>query len=238
MKLHALASATIVVTLLLSAATAQESGTEPAQPTVDEKLLDSLGEDLLEGLDDIPTDPGFDESGTDPGDKPLLDQLEGEDIGAEGENDLSRISRQMRLVQERIAQQEVSQKTQELQQQIVADLDALIEQIQHNMQRQSSPKSGSQSQQTGGDVKQPSNQPNAGQSRPNEKPARESGEELTERSADPADAEAIQALVKRVWGHLPDRVRQEMQNATVEEFLPKYQELIEDYFRRLAEEQR
>jgi hypothetical protein len=232
----------VALLLMSSAVFAQEVGTgdKPAEPSVDEKLLDSLGGDLLEGLDDIPTDPSFDQpEAGDPAEKPLLDQLEGEDIGAEGENDLSRISRQMRLVQERIAQQEVSEKTQGLQKQIVADLDALIKQIQQQQKKQQGSPSSSKAQTPGGEVKQPSNQPNAGQpQQPSEKPARTSDDELTQRNATPTDAAAMQAMIKRVWGHLPDRVRQEMQNASVEEFLPKYQELIEDYFRRLAEEER
>ncbi len=239
MKMPLLSAALLGATLSFTAASAQPAGTgeQPADAALDEKLLDSLGGDLLEGLDDLPTDPGFDQPDADPADKPLVDQLEGEDIGAEGENDLSRISRQMRLVQQRIAQEEISQKTQDLQQQIVTDLDALIRQLQQQKKKQGKP-SNSKTQNPGGEIKQPSNQPNAGQSTPNEKPSQDSEEKLAERDANPADAAAMQAMVKRVWGHLPDRVRQEMQNAAVEEFLPKYQELIEDYFRRLAEEER
>jgi hypothetical protein len=45
-----------------------------------------------------------------------------------------------------------------------------------------------------------------------------------------------QNLLKAVWGHLPERVRQEVQNASVEQFLPKYEKLIEDYYKRLAED--
>lgn len=242
MKMKMLLVAAMLTFWASSSAIAQQPGTgdKPAEPSVDEKLLDSLGGDLLEGLDDIPTDPSFDQpdGNADPTDKPLIDQLEGEDIGAEGENDLSRISRQMRLVQERIAQQEVSETTQGLQKQIVADLDALIKQIQQQQKKKQGSPSSSKTQNPGGEVKQPNNQPNAGQpQQPNEKPSRNSEERLTERDADPTDAAAMQAMIKRVWGHLPDRVRQEMQNASVEEFLPKYQELIEDYFRRLAEEE-
>lgn len=240
MKMKMLLIAAVLTLWVSALALAQQAGTgdKPAEPSVDEKLLDSLGGDLLEGLDDIPADPSFDQpDATNPDDKPLLDQLEGEDIGAEGENDLSRISRQMKLVQARISQQEVSEKTQDLQKQIVADLNTLIKQIQQQQKKQQGSPSSSKTQNPGGEVKQPSNQPNAGQpQQPNDKPSRNSEEKLTERDAKPADAEAMQALVKRVWGHLPDRVRQEMQNASVEEFLPKYQELIEDYFRRLAEE--
>lgn len=210
---------------------------EPAQ-TLDEQLLDDLGGDLLEGLDDVPLDPAFDdaEETADPDDRKLLDQLEGEDIQPGGEDELTRIGRQMRLVERRIAEQEVSEKTQDLQQQIVADLEALIEQLKKRKQ-QSSPGSSSQAQKPkSSDVKQP-DQPDAGQQKPSDKPASDSVERLGEQNPSLADTEAMQALVKRVWGHLPDRARQEMQNATVEEFLPKYQQVIEDYFRRLAEEE-
>ena len=46
------------------------------------------------------------------------------------------------------------------------------------------------------------------------------------------------ALVKQAWGHLPERIREQMPNTASEEFLPKYEEVIEDYFQRMAEEGR
>jgi hypothetical protein len=43
-------------------------------------------------------------------------------------------------------------------------------------------------------------------------------------------------MLRRVWGDLPERERDEMlQLQPPEEFLPKYELLIEAYFRRLAE---
>ncbi|MCA9269945.1 MAG: hypothetical protein KDA41_15800, partial [Planctomycetales bacterium] len=83
---------------------------------------------------------------------------------------------------------------------------------------------------------QPGQQPDAGQQAAGQQPARNSTQRLGEQTVSAADAEAMEALVKRVWGHLPDRARQELQNASVEEFLPKYQQVIEEYFRRLAEQ--
>ena len=85
-------------------------------------------------------------------------------------------------------------------------------------------------------VQQPDQQPDQGQQKPSNKPATDSTERLGQENAASSDAAALEALVKQVWGHLPDRARQEMQNATVEDFLPKYQQAIEDYYRRLAEE--
>jgi len=42
--------------------------------------------------------------------------------------------------------------------------------------------------------------------------------------------------LRRVWGHLPDKVREEMGSSFSEQFLPKYERLIEEYYKRLAEE--
>ena len=47
-------------------------------------------------------------------------------------------------------------------------------------------------------------------------------------------SEALGALIKQLWGELPPQARQTMRNAPVEDVLPKYQELIEEYFRRLS----
>jgi hypothetical protein len=42
--------------------------------------------------------------------------------------------------------------------------------------------------------------------------------------------------VRAVWGHLPEKLREEMQQAFKESDLPKYRPLIEQYFRAIAEQ--
>jgi hypothetical protein len=44
-----------------------------------------------------------------------------------------------------------------------------------------------------------------------------------------------EALSRGVWGHLPERVRREIDAITTEQYHPKYRRLIEDYYRRLSE---
>ena len=44
------------------------------------------------------------------------------------------------------------------------------------------------------------------------------------------------AVIRRLWGQLPEHARGQMLQSPVEEFPPKYEVLIEEYFRRLAEE--
>jgi hypothetical protein len=43
-------------------------------------------------------------------------------------------------------------------------------------------------------------------------------------------------MLKRVWGHLPPRLREQLSSGMAEEFLPKYEKLIEEYYQRLVEE--
>ncbi len=170
----------VVITLMLSAVTvAHDQSNIKSATTLDDTLLDELsGDGLLDGLDDIPVDPAFKEKGDntpiDPKDQKLLDELgEGEDIELGGEDELTRIARQMREVQRRMEGKEVSKQTQELQEKIVADLDALIKQLQQQ-KKQSSSSSSSPSQPRNQDVQQPDAQPDAGQDKPSNKPAQDS----------------------------------------------------------------
>ncbi|MBI3465067.1 MAG: hypothetical protein HY000_18725 [Planctomycetes bacterium] len=43
-------------------------------------------------------------------------------------------------------------------------------------------------------------------------------------------------MVKAVWGHLPAKLRDEMQQAFKETNLPKYSTMIERYFQAIAEQ--
>ncbi|NLE39200.1 MAG: hypothetical protein GX621_14350 [Pirellulaceae bacterium] len=52
------------------------------------------------------------------------------------------------------------------------------------------------------------------------------------------DPERARAMMKELWGELPPRRREQMLQLPVEEFLPGYELLIEEYFRRLSEEKR
>jgi hypothetical protein len=79
-------------------------------------------------------------------------------------------------------------------------------------------------------------QPGAGTGDPIVGPSRsgpsgiEFGPTSSNRAVDPKQ------VVGRLWGHLPDRLRHEMQSSFSEQFLPQYERLIEDYYKRLAEE--
>ena len=55
-----------------------------------------------------------------------------------------------------------------------------------------------------------------------------------------AELLAMRNALKDVWGHLPPKLREQMQSGSFafEQFLPKYEHLIEAYYTRLAEERK
>ena len=247
----------IVCTAASVAATADER--DPARPpdaesssdeelSLDALLLESLDDELLEGLDDLDRPPP-DATGLEPMIEPpgrlpseldaqLLEQLgDGEDIGQESTNPLVAIGRQMRVVEELISRSITSGRTQRLQGQIIADLDQLIEQLKSQC------KSGQSEGGGGAPNKRPGSKPGAksqggsGENRGDNRPARESADRIGAAGPDDAELDRMKQMLKHVWGHLPPKVREQMQSGAIEEFLPKYEKLIEDYYSRLAKDE-
>ncbi|MCO6454996.1 MAG: hypothetical protein J5I93_06825 [Pirellulaceae bacterium] len=234
-------------------ALAQESPpASPAPPASSNPgggLLDDLSKDLLEGLDKPAapksTLPGQPQPGQPPpaSKPPTGGDLPGEpgdvppEPGTEGpaeDHPLLQIGSRMRGVERRIAGYDTSVETQTLQQEIVADLESLIAQLQKQCNSASQNSSSSSQQagsQTGGQGTQAAEQAST-------QPVRDSTDRLGKTNPDQLEGEQVRDLVKQVWGHLPARVRELMRTAAVEEFLPKYERQIEAYYRRLAEEDR
>jgi hypothetical protein len=67
--------------------------------------------------------------------------------------------------------------------------------------------------------------------------ARDSTDRLDRSWAKPVDKGEINETVKALWGQLPERSREQMLQSFSDEFLPKYELEIEQYYRRLSEEQ-
>jgi hypothetical protein len=102
----------------------------------------------------------------------------------------------------------------------------------------------SSSQGAKGGAKKPKGKPGSGnkagtgENQGSNRPAKDS----TTRMGGPADGRAalerMKEMLNDVWGHLPPKVREQLQSSAPEEFLPKYEKLIEEYYKRLAEEER
>jgi hypothetical protein len=121
-----------------------------------------------------------------------------------------------------------------VQQQVVAQLDALIAELSKQCQ-------GGQCQPSDQPQQSQRSQPKPSQSSKSagrgESPARDSSDPLNRASAQAVDKGNIDSVVKNLWGHLPQRNREQMLQSFSTEFLPKYELEIEQYYRRLSEEQ-
>lgn len=225
---------------------------KPVADSLDDELLKGLGGDPQGDVSEKPAKPtekpdARKEQGGKPAspgkpadnlDDELLKGLGGEDIGDEQENPLVRLSRQMREAEKMLEGSKrgsTDQKLHEKQDKIVADLAKLIEEAKKN-KSQSSSSSSKSSQQTASRDKaqQPKNGEPSGSNKPSNQPAKDSSNQLTKRDAQRPDMAQMNDLLKDVWGQLPERMRQQMMQSSVEEFLPKYELLIEDYFKALS----
>jgi len=218
-----------------------------AQPpsTLDEELLEGLGSDPLDPVDRQSAEPGAprgedgEASGRD--DEEWQERLRrelGDAAEKESDNPLLEIARKMRDAQGRLDRHDAGSTTQIVQKQIVDDLEKLIDEARKAAKQSAGGQSRAQAVAARKPVGQPpaGGQPQGGQ--PSDRPAAESTQRPRTASGRPreVDLEQVRAIIKELWGELPEREREQMLESPPTEFLPKYELLIEGYFRRLAEE--
>jgi hypothetical protein len=140
----------------------------------------------------------------------------------------------MREVQSLIAARKVDEPTQRLEQSILADLDALVEQARRQQRTASTGNTGGgrQESNTGGADKRGADAGTGtvGDTTGNQGTGRTGQGEV--RVVDPV---LTRAMLRDAWGQLPPQVRDAMgQNPDVR-FLPQYQADLEKYYRRLID---
>jgi hypothetical protein len=164
-----------------------------------------------------------------------LAELVLQSLSAVDDNPLLIIAGQMRQSADLIRGNDSGAATQTLQERIVAELEQLIEQARKAPQQSPGGSSNLQpdsSHTPSGPM--PSQQASSPQ-KPSQKPAAGDQRNGTGETKQP-DAAQVRALMEQVWGTLPQHQREQVRQIPAEEFLPKYRPLIEEYFRRLAEE--
>jgi hypothetical protein len=199
--------------LVASPALADEPPAKSPAKSLDAQLLDGLDADLLKDL------PGT----AKPANPSEVGQPQEASVAT---NPLAIVSERMREAQRRIAGRDTSAQTQAVQKQIEADLAKLIEQAQQACAARSKAGSGAgqQAGNTGGN--------------PTAAPPRDSTNRIERGAKEAVEAADVKDVLRRFWGHLPDKVREQLQSSLSEEFLPKYERVIEDYYRKLAEDPR
>jgi hypothetical protein len=194
--------------------TTKKSAEKPTLEPAGKRIRDPLDDELLKGLD-----------------------VEGAPAEGEDSDPFVRLNRQMRKVESLIAQSKLDPATQQLQQKIVHDLEELIKKLQQQKSSSSSSSKSSSKQQTArrDKVKQPGAEKGKNGAQDSDQPSKESSAQLRQRKARQAALDQMQDLLgKGVWGQLPQKTRDQMLQSSVDQFLPKYELLIEEYFKAIA----
>jgi len=246
---------TLIVVLALPLATGRAAPARAQskdKPSVDEQLRDRLRAGAMDDVDrelfgprqDQPArkDAPDDRKGPAQGPSEDMKQKLSRELGAaavrEGDDPRLSIARQMREVESLIAQARSGEPTQQTQEQILAELDKLIQQARKRCRQCNSPDTQSQTTAERKEVKQPGTKPGGGRGKSKSKAARDSTAKPGQSEAKKPELEQVRAMIEeQLWGDLPPRQRQQLLQLPMEEFLPKYESLIIEYFQRLSEEQ-
>jgi hypothetical protein len=228
---------TLAVIVATGAWGAEPAGRQRVEKSANRQLDQQLDEQLLEDLRPAPNERPANRGRTEkPRDAPLeeelLEGLEGEDVSLSSspaqENPLVRLNQRMKQVERRIAEAHGDEKTQRLQHDISDDLSKLIAALDRQCRQCKKQGSSSSRAQAG--------QPKAGTNpaeQASQRPPQDSSDRLEEKKAAKVDLAKMQEMLKDAWGHLPAQLRQQMEQSANEEFLPKYELEIAEYYRSL-----
>jgi len=153
---------------------------------------------------------------------------------------LAAIAGQMREAAERLRKTDGGPATQAIQKQILAELEELARQASPGMSSVASkPTEANEQKAAASPDKQAKNGQTDAAAKPGPQPKPGQAASGTKApGAQGGDSRSRILMLHQLWGDLPEREREEMlQLQPPEEFLPKYELLIEAYFRRLAEGQ-
>ena len=163
----------------------------------------------------------------------------GEDLGQQGTSPLERISNRMYEAYQLISRQSIDGTTRKVQEAIVSDLDQLIEELSQQCKNCRSGQQGQQSQQqqTASSAPKPSSGEQSGP--PSEAQASAQQSTIAPGGGKPTSLNELSdaELVKRLWGQLPQHMREQLLQSSADQFLPKYRAELEEYFRKLSEDE-
>jgi hypothetical protein len=244
--MHRITGVMVLLALSASAAAQAPSSVSPATDG-----NESLGTDLLDDLmPDIPAkpvsplaEPERNSNSQKPprGPAPRFDDL-GEDIDSNsGPLSLVRVRQGMQRAESLLGEPLASNnegalnEAAQVQNEVVDQLDQLIAELSKQCKGGQRPPGNQPPNPSAKSQAKPGNSQNAAAQ--GQTAARDSMTRLNNAAAKPVDKAEIEQLAKELWGHLPERTREQMMQSLSEEFLPKYEREIADYYRSLSEEQ-
>lgn len=166
----------------------------------------------------------------------------GEDVGG---SPLASVVSGMRRAEGQLRNNDTSSGAAPVQREVVAQLEKLIAEMEKQCQscnksskdqkkqasKRSKPKPGECKP---GDKEGQCDKPGQPSKKKGGKP-NQSGTTSLAGAPNAANPEEQKRLIKAAWGHLPERMREQMLQGSDSEFLPEYRDELQDYYRRLAE---
>lgn len=165
----------------------------------------------------------------------------GEDVGS---SPLASVVSGMRRAEGLIRTEGSKNGAAPVQREVVAQLEKLIAEMEKQCQN-CNKSSKDQKKQASKRSKPKPGECKPGECKPGDKPgkpsnkkgdkANKSGTTSLAGAPNASTPEEQQQLIKAAWGHLPERMREQMLQGSDSEFLPEYRNELQDYYRRLAE---
>jgi len=245
--------ALLVLTSLVVAADDPPAADQPEPPVLLKKKQKAPLEDPDKkppAADDKPKPPDKVKIDDDPDEDPDEPEIDEKEV-------LARIAKNLRTAEDRLANKEVGEPTQQVQRDILKDLDTLIEmskrpqsndaanadpsqqnpQQQQNNQQASSKRRNQQNQLTR-NPNQGQDQKQGQRNQPQNTAQANAGNNPGAGGKSPQEENKLADLYKDIWGHLPESMRGEMDAYSREAFMAKYSELIKQYYATVAEKSR
>jgi len=126
-------------------------------------------------------------------------------------------------------------RTVELQRAAVQDLDELLKRLKSSSAPSSPPQTSSEGE-SAEQQKTGSSSDSSGGANSNRDAAQSSEQAEGGDHAKDAEIARRRDLAQSTWGHLPPKMQEELQRSFSERFVPKYEELIRQYYEALAEQ--
>ncbi|MCC7191381.1 MAG: hypothetical protein IT444_01250 [Phycisphaeraceae bacterium] len=142
---------------------------------------------------------------------------------------------QMSEASDRLGQVDPGLDTQRIQLAVLSKLDQVIASVEQNSSPPPSSSSSQRPPDNGSDQNQQAQSQSPSQQQANQQSTSSGKAPMGQRDANPD--KPIDST-RTEWGNLPPRLREELQQGLGERFSPVYQELTEQYYKRLAEEER
>jgi hypothetical protein len=176
----------------------------------------------------------------------------GQEKGDPAQEIIGRLHKNLDLSEERLGKQDPGTGTRRIQEDIVKDLDELIKEM-NNQGNQGSSTSAARKKRSG-QVGPKANPGGSAQNQPKGARGKESQGAAAQKGRDPKEGKGaggqnvkaspretkntLADLFKDVWGHLPQTKRQEMDAYSRERLMPRYEDILRQYYRTISEARR